>query len=169
MESLTDSFPSSLTTEAAIPLPNSEELAAPQTKQDPHSPVLTEAAEELPEVTHLQFLVLDAVDRGQAFSRQIRDVLKAYGQGEKHPAFYMLLRRMEEAGLLEGSRHSQVVELTGRMQHLREKVYRLTEKGAQQHRSCLAFYQHRLNSADSDSTRLEPTQLESTQLETSEV
>ena len=58
----------------------------------------------LPAVTHLQVLVLEAVKDGDAIGRDLRDTLAAHGVRSSAPAFYQMMGRLEEAGLVEGWR-----------------------------------------------------------------
>jgi DNA-binding PadR family transcriptional regulator len=81
---------------------------------------------EVPRLSHLQFLVAGALLRGKVAGREIRRTLADFSVRKSGPAFYQLMARMEDAGLIEGSYHQEVVE----GQIIRERHYRLTADGA---------------------------------------
>jgi DNA-binding PadR family transcriptional regulator len=79
----------------------------------------------LPDVTHLQFLVLGVLRGHEQPGRVIREVLASYGVRRTGPAFYQLMARLETAGLVEG-RYEQIVVGD---QAVTERRYRLTPEG----------------------------------------
>lgn len=90
----------------------------------------------LPEITHLQFLVLGTLlDEGRA-GKEIRERLSRHGARRSGPAFYQLMARLEDAGLVEG-RYEQRVE-EGRV--LKERSYRLTASGRAAWEATRDFY-----------------------------
>ena len=56
----------------------------------------------VPQITHLQFLVIDAIaSLQQASASEIRKQLSEYGLDQKGPKFYQLMGRLEKAGFIE--------------------------------------------------------------------
>ena len=58
-----------------------------------------EAAHGLPNVTHLQFLVLDVLVRRPegTSATTLRDALSEYGEDREGPKFYQMMRRLERS------------------------------------------------------------------------
>jgi DNA-binding PadR family transcriptional regulator len=79
----------------------------------------------LPSVTHLQFLVLGALQAQEQSGRAIREVLATYGVRRSGPAFYQLMSRLESAGLVAG-RYEQIVVGD---QAVTERRYQITADG----------------------------------------
>ena len=61
----------------------------------------------LPQLTHLQFLVLGLLHDGEQAGRTIRAALEQHGVSRTAPAFYQLMARLERDGLVEG-RYEQI-------------------------------------------------------------
>ncbi len=97
----------------------------------------------LPRVTHLQYLVLEALAEDERAGRDLRTLLTDHGVKSSGPAFYQMMSRLEEAGLVEGRYDSKVVD----GQHLKERRYRLTRSGARAVADTRNFYLSRLASA----------------------
>ena len=57
---------------------------------------------QLPELTHLQFLVLGVLRNGDLPGRALRDALSGYGIRRTGPAFYQLMARLEKDRLIDG-------------------------------------------------------------------
>ena len=93
----------------------------------------------LPPVTHLQFLVLEALSGDEQAGRDLRALLLAYRVKSSAPAFYQMMARLEDAGLVEGWYDSRVVG----SQHLKERRYRLTRRGRRAFEETRAFYLER--------------------------
>lgn len=94
----------------------------------------------LPEITHLQFLALSLIgSHNHRPGGEICDGLKAYGESRSHPAFYMLMGRMEESGLIDGEYYSH---MSGN-QFIRERHYSLTKLGKAVYNHVLEFYSSR--------------------------
>lgn len=92
---------------------------------------------------HLQFAVLGVLGGGDLSGREIRQQLNNLGVDKSGPAFYRLMSRLEESGLVEGW-YQQVV-VSGQI--LRERRYRATAEGcasrdetADWHRSVISRY-----------------------------
>ena len=82
--------------------------------------------DRLPSITHLQFLVLGVLlDRPQA-GRDIRAELRHHGVRRTAPAFYQMMARLEEAGLVRGWYDQKIVD----GQIIKERHYKLTASGA---------------------------------------
>jgi DNA-binding PadR family transcriptional regulator len=97
----------------------------------------------LPGITHLQFLVLDALVAHDRPGRELRDALAAYGVRRSAPAFYQMMARLEDAGLVEGWYEQRNVA----GQHLKERSYRLTKPGRRALDATRSFYLDRLGAA----------------------
>jgi DNA-binding PadR family transcriptional regulator len=79
----------------------------------------------IPDITHLQFLVLGVLRGHEQPGRVIREVLASCGVRRTAPAFYQLMSRLEAAGLVEG-RYEQIVVGD---QAVTERRYRITAEG----------------------------------------
>jgi DNA-binding PadR family transcriptional regulator len=90
----------------------------------------------LPGVTHLQFLVLTLVADGKPLGRAVRDELRRHGIRRTGPAFYQMMARLEEAGLVEGWYEQKVVD----GQLLKERRYRATPAGRRAWAGTRDFY-----------------------------
>ena len=97
----------------------------------------------LPPVTHLQYLVLDALDGRERSGRDLRALLVAHRVKNSAPAFYQMMGRLEDAGLVEGRYDHRVVA----GQHLKERSYRLTRAGIRAISDTRAFYARPVASA----------------------
>ena len=97
----------------------------------------------LPPVTHLQFLVLDALDGRERAGRDLRALLAAHDVKNSAPAFYQMMGRLEDAGLVEGRYDQRVVA----GQHLKERSYRITRAGTRAVSDTRAFYARPVASA----------------------
>jgi DNA-binding PadR family transcriptional regulator len=93
----------------------------------------------LPEITHLQFLVLEALGSGDEPGRALRALLVAHGVRSSGPAFYQMMSRLEDAGFVEGEYTQRVVA----GQNLKERQYRLTRAGARAVEATRSFYLNR--------------------------
>lgn len=93
----------------------------------------------LPSITHLQFLVLSLVDGQTRCGQSIRDQLSAVGAKKSDPAFYQLMARMEEAGLVLGRYETHVVA----GQTIKERKYEILPAGHRAVREVLEFYASR--------------------------
>ena len=90
----------------------------------------------IPRLSHLQFLVVGLL-RGRSFpGREIRDHLKVLGVRKSGPAFYQLMSRLEDAGLVKGSYHQEIIH----GQIIRERHYRNTANGARAWEASRDFY-----------------------------
>ncbi len=97
----------------------------------------------LPPVTHLQFLVLDALAGDDQAGRHLRDLLATYGIRRSAPAFYQMMARLEASDLVEGWYDQQLVA----GQNVKERRYRLTRTGQEALKATRSFYVARLSAS----------------------
>ena len=90
----------------------------------------------LPELTHLQFLILEAVADRRISGRSLRAKLAEKDVHKTGPAFYQLMARLEDSGFVEGSYEEKVVE----GQRIKERFYEITNAGLKAIDSTVAFY-----------------------------
>jgi DNA-binding PadR family transcriptional regulator len=100
-------------------------------------------SKKLPPITHLQFLVLEALVEGETAGREVRALLTSYGVRSSAPAFYQMMGRLEEGGLVEGWYDQKLVG----GQNIKERRYRLTRPGRASLADTRAFYLQRLSAA----------------------
>ena len=93
-------------------------------------------SKRLPDITHLQFLVLEALSGDEQAGRDLRRHLASYGLRKSAPAFYQMMGRLEDAVLVEGWYDQKVVA----GQHIKERRYRVTKAGARALAETRAFY-----------------------------
>lgn len=94
----------------------------------------------LPQVTHLQFLVLAWLAKGEQFGRAIRARLEEMGELKSGPAFYQMMGRLEGAGFVRGRYDQKVVD----GQIIKQRRYRITAAGrAAGARACAFYLEHR--------------------------
>src|SRR4029450_9955604 len=98
----------------------------------------------LPDVTHLQFLVLGILRGGGRTGRAVRKALGRHGVRRSGPAFYQMMARLEDAGLIEGEYDQKVV----RSQIIKERRYSLTGGGETAWRSTRDFYVSKIAAFD---------------------
>lgn len=80
----------------------------------------------IPRLSHLQFLVVGILRGKSVPGRKIREDLKNFQVKKSGPAFYQLMARLEDAGLVEGCYNQEIVS----SQIIRERHYSLTADGA---------------------------------------
>jgi DNA-binding PadR family transcriptional regulator len=90
----------------------------------------------LPEVTHLQFLVLAILRGGTRPGRAVRKALARHGVQRSGPAFYQMMSRLEDAGLVAGEYDQKIVDA----QIIKERRYALTPVGESAWAATRAFY-----------------------------
>jgi DNA-binding PadR family transcriptional regulator len=101
------------------------------------------SADRLPAITHLQFLVLGLLREQAQAGRDIRSELQRHGVRRTAPAFYQMMARLEDAGLVEGWYDQKIVE----GQLIKERHYRLRPAGARAWAATRDFYLARLGAA----------------------
>jgi DNA-binding PadR family transcriptional regulator len=97
-------------------------------------------SKRLPVLTHLQFLVLEALAGRERAGRDLRKLLAAHGVRNSAPAFYQMMGRLEEARLVDGAYDQRIVA----GQHIKERRYTITKAGLRAVADTRAFYQERL-------------------------
>lgn len=97
----------------------------------------------LPELTHLQFLVLEIIGSSTMKGRELRDQLKQHGVKKGGPAFYQLMARLEDAKMVKGWYTQEVID----GQIIKERCYQLLGNGAKALRSTRDFYSQLLTPA----------------------
>lgn len=90
----------------------------------------------VPETTALQFLVLSTLLNGEDSGQKVRDELAKRGAPKSGPAFYQLMSRMEDDGLVKGRYHSYVID----GQPIKERRYKLTAHGQRAWEKARDFY-----------------------------
>jgi len=93
----------------------------------------------LPPVTHLQFLILEALGAGEVAGADVRGILADHGARRTLPAFYELMGRLEKAGLVVG--HYAAKSVNG--QKVRERRYALSLAGSEAYEATCDFYRSR--------------------------
>jgi len=93
--------------------------------------------DQLPSITHLQFLVLGALLGGEQSGRAIRETIAAYGVRRSAPAFYQMMARLERDGLIEG----WYEQITVGDQAVTERRYRIRAAGSRLWNQTRAFYE----------------------------
>ena len=91
---------------------------------------------KIPRLSHLQFLVLGTLRMGTLAGREIRERLERFGVRTRGPAFYQLMARLEDGGLVKGFYHQEIVE----GQIIRERHYRITARGSLAWKESSEFY-----------------------------
>ena len=93
----------------------------------------------LPDITHLQFVVLASLLDGEQSGRFLRQILEEDGERKSGPAFYQMMARLEDAGLVDGHYDQKIVE----GQIIKERRYRVTATGITACRRAYEFYRQR--------------------------
>src|SRR5512144_1726822 len=79
----------------------------------------------LPQLTHLQFLVVSRILAGSASGRELREYMKDEGVRQSGPAFYQMMAALEDGGIVSGWYEQQIVDA----QIIRERHYKLLAPG----------------------------------------
>ena len=93
---------------------------------------------QIPDLTHLQFLILGVLRGDEQPGRVLRDALAGYGIRRTGPAFYQLMARLEKDGLING----WYEQITVGDQAVTERRYRITADGKKRWNEARAFYEH---------------------------
>ncbi len=91
---------------------------------------------QIPKLSHLQFTGLGHLLGAPASGRDIRCSLRTFGAHKSGPAFYQLMARMEDAGLVEGWYEQQIVS----GQIIRERHYKIARNGQRAWQRSRDFY-----------------------------
>jgi DNA-binding PadR family transcriptional regulator len=93
--------------------------------------------DRVPDLTHLQFLVLGVLHGGERPGRVVREALAEYGVRRTAAAFYQLMARLERDRLVTGHYRAVVVG----DQSVMERRYRITAAGAALWTETRRFYE----------------------------
>jgi DNA-binding PadR family transcriptional regulator len=99
----------------------------------------TGATMPVPDLTHLQFLVLQTIGAVERSGRHIREKLADEGQRKSLPAFYQMMARLEEGGFIKPS--TRQIEIDG--QKVNERWYKVTGAGLKAVAEVREFYSRR--------------------------
>jgi hypothetical protein len=92
----------------------------------------------LPDITHLQFLVLAVLHGGQRPGRVVRATIADYGVRRTGAAFYQMMARLERDGMVDG----WYDQITVGDQVVTERRYQITAAGVRAWTATRAFYEH---------------------------
>ncbi|HYT89389.1 MAG TPA: hypothetical protein VEL76_11845 [Gemmataceae bacterium] len=90
----------------------------------------------LPDITHLQFLLLTLLIDGEQCGRFLREKLAEHGERKSGPGFYQLMARLEDSKFVEGRYTQKVVE----GQRIQERWYKITGQGVAAWEKVRDFY-----------------------------
>lgn len=90
----------------------------------------------LPEITHLQFLVLTILLDAQKSGREVREELAEHGVKKSGPAFYQLMSRLEDDKFVRGWYDEKVID----GQRIKERRYEITGAGTRVAQEVREFY-----------------------------
>jgi DNA-binding PadR family transcriptional regulator len=97
-------------------------------------------ADNLPELTHLQFAILDLLVAGTQSGKNVRKALKSvFDISKSGPAFYQMMARLEEAKFVEGRYEQEVID----GQIIKERNYKITGPGIRALNGTKSFYRSR--------------------------
>jgi len=99
---------------------------------------------KLPQITHLQFSVLAFLHRGERPGKAVRGKLSELGLKRSGPAFYQLMSRLEDAGLVEGRYDQKIID----GQIIKERYYTISEEGAEAWQTTRDFYAETIRSTE---------------------
>jgi DNA-binding PadR family transcriptional regulator len=88
------------------------------------------------ELTQLQFLVLTKIGAVERSGRDVREMMEQEGYRKSLPAFYQLMSRMEDAGLVSGANYK--IDIDG--QPAVERRYKVTGAGRNAANDTRRFY-----------------------------
>ena len=103
---------------------------------------------KLPRITHLQFSVLASLQGGEQPGKKIREQLGALGMRRSGPAFYQLMSRLEDAGLVEGRYDQRVID----GQIIKERCYSISAAGVAEWEATRDFYVEAIRTAEQPHT-----------------
>ena len=90
----------------------------------------------IPSITHQQFLVLSALGGRERPGREIREALQRERVRHSLPAFYQMMSRMQDAGLVE----ARFVRADVEGQAVQERWYKATGAGLKAWAQARDFY-----------------------------
>ena len=98
----------------------------------------------LPEITHLQFLVLGILLGGSRMGRDVREQLGQFGVRKSGPGFYQMMGRLEDGGFVTGSYEQEVID----GQRINQRRYEVTSQGQAAWRASRDFYEESIRLLD---------------------
>jgi DNA-binding PadR family transcriptional regulator len=90
----------------------------------------------LPDITHLQFLILAILMNDEKTGRCVRKELAEQGVKKSGPAFYQLMARLEDSRFVKGWYEQKIVD----GQIIKERRYKLTGQGRKAIEQVQEFY-----------------------------
>jgi DNA-binding PadR family transcriptional regulator len=96
--------------------------------------------ETIPGISHLQFVILDALGANVKRGKELRADLAESGVKKTGPSFYQLMARLEEARFVEGWYEQQIID----GQIIKEKHYRILGNGIRAVNQMKNFYRNRM-------------------------
>lgn len=91
----------------------------------------------VPQLTHLQFKVLGLLlERHEPSGLWLRDELRSAGVRQSGPAFYQMMARLEDGGLVAGRYRRRSVD----GQPIKERIYQVSAAGLAAWRETRDFY-----------------------------
>ena len=100
----------------------------------------------IPDLTHLQYLILAHLATTAKSGQELRAILKQHGVQQSGPAFYQLMGRLETAGLVRG----QYQPSTAGGHACRERRYKIATAGLDAWEQALNFYMGTLEATARD-------------------
>lgn len=79
----------------------------------------------LPKTSHLQYVILSELLHGDSPGHELRDRLNAQQAGKSRVAFYQLMARLEDSGLVSGWDETTRIDGTT----IRSRCYKITGSG----------------------------------------
>jgi len=95
--------------------------------------------DNLPELSHLQFAVLEVIGTAAMCGKDLRTSLSELGIKKSGPAFYQLMARLEDSKCVEGWYTQEIIE----GQIIKERQYRITGNGIRALNQTKQFYNRR--------------------------
>ena len=96
--------------------------------------------DSLPELSHLQFVVLDALSGSVKRGKKLREDLAELGVKKSGPAFYQLMARLEEGKFVKGWYEQEIID----GQIIKERHYQLLGNGIKAVNQMKVFYRNRV-------------------------
>jgi DNA-binding PadR family transcriptional regulator len=90
----------------------------------------------IPQLTHLQFLVVSELLRGEKRGRDLRARLRAENVRQSGPGFYQMMAALEDAGFVAGRYEQEVID----GQIIRQRHYKVNPTGKKAWQESRDFY-----------------------------
>lgn len=91
---------------------------------------------QVPAITHQQTLVLSILSDGERWGRDVRQEMSSHNVTSSGAAFYQMMARMEEAGMIRGAYETKVVD----GQTIKQRKYHIRPKGQRALAGAVEFY-----------------------------